>query len=113
MNARDDLLRAHVYRAHALRGTPAIREAVLDAVDGWTLYPAVEAQLALERARAQAVAHVFDEDAWYASLSVLDENRPPRPPGWRHPGADDLEAWHREGVVLMRSTYPREMAVAA
>lgn len=107
MNARTDLLRAHVYRAHALRGTEAIHQAARDVVDGWMLYPAVEAQLALERARALAV-DLTDEERWYDMVEA-SMSRPRGP----HPGADDMGAWIRESVDLLQSTYTNEMAVAA
>ncbi len=51
MTARDELLRAAVYRAHALRGTDTFAAACADVVDGWTLWPLIEYEHALEQAR--------------------------------------------------------------
>jgi hypothetical protein len=107
VNGRDDLLRAHVYRAYALRDTEDIHQAVLDVIDGWMLYPAIEAQLALGRVRVLAVAPT-DEERWYESIEA-SRSRPRGP----HPGAGDLEAWISDGVELMRSTYLREEAAVA
>lgn len=64
MNARDDLLRAHVYRAFALRGTDSFGEACRDVVDGWLMYPALEAELLLERARKEREAREVEFEAW-------------------------------------------------
>lgn len=52
LSARDDLLRAAVYRAHAAKGTPEFADTCRDVIDSWMLFPLVEAELALERARA-------------------------------------------------------------
>ena len=51
MNARLDLLRAHVFAAFDARGTDAFPDACRDALDGYLLWPAIRAELALERAR--------------------------------------------------------------
>jgi len=51
MNGRDDLRRAAVYKAHAAKGTEAFDAACRDIVDGWMLWPLIEAERELENAR--------------------------------------------------------------
>jgi hypothetical protein len=57
MNGRDELLRAHVFAAFDCRGTDAFPVAVARVVDGWMLWPAIKAELALERARRRRDLH--------------------------------------------------------
>jgi len=108
VNGRADLLRAHVYQAHAARGTDDFSQAVRDAVDGWTLFPAVAAAYALECARAAEDAAIDAEAAWCESVVQAALSRP----RGRHPGVDHMDAWVRESVALMRSTYAHTEAVA-
>ena len=61
------MLRSHVFLAWSLRGTDEYEPAIEDVVDGWMLFPAIEAKLALEEIRAERRENLA------AALQVLRE----------------------------------------
>jgi hypothetical protein len=77
VTGRDELLRAAVYRAHALRETDRFAAACADVVDCHLLYPWIEAELALERVRAQQAHLELELEAatfgWYLSIGIAHE----------------------------------------
>ena len=64
MNGRDALLRAHVYAAWDARGTERYDAAVARVLDGWFLWPAIEAQRALDHARQERDQRQVDVDRY-------------------------------------------------
>src|SRR5262245_13564407 len=71
VNGRDDLLRAHVFRAFAAKGTDRFAACCRDVVDGYMLWPAVEAELAMQRVRRQRDQEEAELLAWYYTIPTL------------------------------------------
>jgi hypothetical protein len=81
MNRRDDLLRAAIYRAHAAKGSPGFGDACRDVVDAWMLFPLVEAELAIERARARMERITAERAAEIPKLVELMRSTSPQERG--------------------------------
>jgi hypothetical protein len=71
VTGRDELLRAHSFAAFDARGTERFDDALRSLYDGWVLWPAIEARLALEQSRREreATQQLIDE-----ALELLRES---------------------------------------
>jgi len=72
VTSRVDLLRAHCYAAFDARGTEGFDKSIRDLWDGWHLWPAVEYEHAIERARDTDLQRRADIDRYReAALELL------------------------------------------